>query len=168
MGTFSESIKEYRKQLGKGQIKEAYQGLMDYFSSLRLHLKNKYPDYFVSGDVNYGRMDFSYFSFSPASLKKHGLKVVILFIHDTFTFEIWLAGYNKNVQANYLKLFEERKWSKYTLAPSAKGVDYIVKHALAENVDFSDLDSLTQRIERGSLSFIHDMEKLVSQLIEKE
>ena len=168
MGNFSESIKEYRRQLEKGHIKEAYQGLMKYIAGLRLHLKNKYPDYFVSGDVNYGQMDFSYFYFFPASLKKSNLKIVILFIHETFTFEIWLAGYNKNVQERYLKLFKEDKWNKYTLAVTSGGIDYIVKHTLAENADFNDLDALTHQIETGALNFIRDIEKSVSQLIAKD
>jgi hypothetical protein len=60
---------EYKKQLEKGAIKEAYRGLMDYFNALRLFFKNKYPDYFVSGSVYYGYMDMTYFSFTPGSLK---------------------------------------------------------------------------------------------------
>ena len=36
---------------------------------LRTQLKNKYPDYFVSGSIYYGYMDMTYFSFFPESLK---------------------------------------------------------------------------------------------------
>ena len=49
METFHESMHEYRKQLEKGAIKEAYRGLMEYFNALRVYFKKKYPDYFVSG-----------------------------------------------------------------------------------------------------------------------
>ena len=49
MASFNEYISEYRKQLEKGTIKKAYKGLMEYIMDLRTHFKNKYPDYFVSG-----------------------------------------------------------------------------------------------------------------------
>ena len=45
---FQESIHEYRKELKKGMIQEAYRGLMTYIRGLRTHLKNEYPNWFVS------------------------------------------------------------------------------------------------------------------------
>jgi hypothetical protein len=51
MESFHENMKEYRKQLEKGAIKKAYRGLMGYFNALRLFLKNKYPNHFVSSSV---------------------------------------------------------------------------------------------------------------------
>lgn len=158
-----ESITEYRKQLGKGYIREAYKGLMGYIMDLRLYLKNKYPDYFISGSVQQGYMDFTYFSFFPQSLRERNLKVVILFIHDTFTFEAWLSGYNKNVQTSYWKLFKASNWNKYHLAPTVKGVDYILQYSLARDADFSDTDALTKKIEQGALSFIKDIEDFLSE-----
>ena len=100
MKSFPEYMTEYRIQLEKGDIKEAYNGLMEYFNALRLHFKKKYPDYFVSGSVYYGYMDMTYFSFFPKSLKRLKLKIAIVFIHDTFRFEVWLAGNNRTVQKN--------------------------------------------------------------------
>ena len=72
--TFYESMNEYKKQLEKGVIIEAYRGLMEYFNSLRLHFKKKYPDDSVSGSVYYGYMDMTYFSFFRKSLKHRKLK----------------------------------------------------------------------------------------------
>ena len=103
MESFDKYLTEYRKQLQKGTVKEAYKGLMGYIDNLRLHLKNKYPDYFIS-DVHYGLMDYTYFYFFPKTLKRQNLKIMILFIHESFKFEVLLAGYNKNVQAQYWKL----------------------------------------------------------------
>ncbi|WGM90070.1 MAG: hypothetical protein NUK63_02825 [Candidatus Bathyarchaeum tardum] len=51
MKLFHECMQEYRKQVQKGAITEAYRGLMDYFNSLRLYFKKIYPDYSVSGTV---------------------------------------------------------------------------------------------------------------------
>jgi hypothetical protein len=160
--TIHEYIDEYRRQLAKGDIREAYKALMGYFENLRLHLENKYPDYFVSGSVRYGFMDYTYFYFYPKSLKRQKLKIVLLFIHDTFTIQIWLAGYNKAVQAKYWKVFKESSWNKYHVAPTTKGVDFIVEHRLIENPDFSDLDKLTKQIETETLKFIEDIEAFLS------
>ena len=158
MKSFHEYMKEYRKQIEKGDIKKAYKGLMEYIMELRLYFKNKYPEYFVSSSIYYGYMDMSYFSFFPESLKLRKLKVAIVFIHDTIRFEAWLAGSNKQVQTKYWKLFKESDWNKYRIPSSIKGIDSIIEFILVENPDFSELDSLTKHIERGTLEFIKDVE----------
>ena len=162
MESLPEYVKEYRKQLEKGYIQKAYQGLMEYIMDLRTHFKNKYPDYFVSGSIYYGYMDMTYFAFSPESLKKRNLKIAIVFIHDTFRFEVWLAGYNKQVQQKYWKLFKESNWNKYHIVPTTKSVDSIIEYTLVDNPDFSDLDALTKHIEKGTLNFINDIEDFLS------
>ena len=162
MTSFHEYVNEYKKQLEKGAIKEAYKGLMEYIMDLKTHFKNKYPDYFVSGSIYYGYMDMTYFSFFPKSLKHRGLKIAIVFVHDTFRFEVWLAGYNKQVQTKYWKLFKESGWDKYHVVSTTKDVDSIMEYILVDNPDFSDLDTLTKQIERGTLKFIKDVESFLS------
>jgi hypothetical protein len=162
--SFHNYLNEYRKQLEKGDIKKAYKGLMEYFENLRLYLKNKYPDYFLSGSVHFGQMDFTYFYFFPKTLKRQKLKIVILFIHDTFKIEVWLSGYNRSVQVKYWKLFKETGWKEYHIAPTTKGVNYIADFVLVDNPDFSNLDALTNQIEKGTLKFIKDVEDFLSKL----
>jgi hypothetical protein len=162
MVSFQESIDEYKKQLKKGAIKEAYRGLMNYFMSLRSYFKNKYPDYYVSGSLYQGYMDMTYFAFFPESLKHRKLKIAIVFIHDTATFEVWLIGYNKQVQTKYWKLIKENNWNKYHLPQTPKGFDYIIEAVLVDNPDFNDLDALTKQIEQGTLKFIKDVENFLS------
>jgi hypothetical protein len=163
MGSFHENMTEYRKQLEKGAIQRAYQGLMNYIMRLRSYFENKYPDYSVSGSVYFGYMDMTYFSFFPKSLKLRGLKVGIVFVHSKFRFEVWLFGYNKGVQAKYWKLFKESGWNKHNVPSTTKGVDYIIEGILVENPDFNNLDALTKQIERGTLEFIKDVESFLSQ-----
>ena len=64
-------------------------------------------------------MDYTYIYFFPKSLKRQNLKVVILFTHESFKFEVLLAGYNRAVQAKYWKLFKEKGFNKYHLASTA-------------------------------------------------
>ncbi len=162
MTSFQESMSEYRKQLEKGTIQRAYQGLMDYIMDLRSHFANKYPDYSVSGSIYFGYLDMTYFSFFPESLKLRRLKVGIVFVHRTFRFEVWLFGYNKGIQAKYWRLFKQSNWNKYHIPSTTKGVDSIIEGILVENPDFGDLDALTKQIEKGTLKFIEDIEDFLS------
>ncbi len=152
----------YRKQMQKGDIQEAYRRLMDYLMELRTYFSNKYPEYFVSGNIYYGYMDMSYFSFFPESLKKKKLKIGIVFCHDTCRFEVWLFGYNKQIQTQYWKLFKESDWKKYHLPPTTKGVDFILQAMLVKDPDFNELEKLTAQIEKGTLLFIADVEEFLS------
>lgn len=162
MESFQETMMEYRKQLEKGAIPRAYRGLMEYIMDLKTYFKNKYPDYFVSGSIYYGFMDMTYFSFFPNSLKDRNLKIAIVFIHETFRFEVWLAGFNKQVQTQTWKLFKESGWNRHHIVPTTKGVDSIVECVLVDNPDFGDLDALTKQIESGTLNFIEDIESFLS------
>ena len=162
MKPFHEYMNEYRKHMKKGSIQVAYKGLIEYIMDLRLHFKNRYPDYFVSGSIYYGYMDMTYFSFIPESLKRRKLRIAIVFIHEMCRFEVWLAGYNKKVQSEYWKLFKESEWNKYHIVSTIKDVDSIIEYILVDNPDFSDLDNLTVQIERGTLNFISDIEDFLS------
>jgi hypothetical protein len=161
MEAFHEFVNEYKKQLEQGAVQRAYKGLMEYVMALRTHFKNKYPEYVVSGSIYYGYMDMTYFSFNPKSLKERSLKIAIVFVHEAFRFEVWLAGYNKQVQAKYWKLFKESGWEKYRIVPTTRGADSILEHILVGNPDFSDLDALTRQIEAGTLEFIEEVESFL-------
>jgi len=163
MEPFYEYLPEYRIQLENRAIKKAYKGLMEYIMELRNHFDNNFPDYFVSGSIYHGYMDMTYFSIFPNSLKQRRLKIPIVFLHDAFRFEVWLAGYNKKVQLNYWKLFRDSAWKKYQIVSTIKGTDSIVEHILVDNPDFKDLDSLTNQIESATLEFIEDVEIFLSQ-----
>ena len=162
MESFHENIIEYRKQLEKGAIKKAYRGLMEFIMDLRTYFKTKYPDYSVSGSIYQGYMDMTFFTFFPKSLKDRNLKIAVVFLHDAFRFEVWLTGYNKQVQTEYWKLFKESGWNKYHLVSTTEGADSILEYILTDNPDFSDLDALTKRIEGETLKFVMDVENFLS------
>ena len=161
MKSFQENMMEYRKQLEKGAIQKAYQGLMQYMMSLKNHVSTQYPDFSVSGSMYYGYMDMTYFSVVPGSLKDRDLKIAIVFVYDAFRFEVWLSGRNQKVLAEYWKIFTESGWDKYTIAPQGKWADSILEHILVDNPDFSDVEALTGQIEQGTLKFIQDVESFL-------
>lgn len=162
MKTLQENMAEFKKQLEKGTIQKAYLGLMEYMMSLKNHFSSKYPDYSTSGSLYSGYMDMTYFSIFPRSLKDRDLKIAIVFLYDTFRFEIWLSGKNKRVLAEYWQIISKSKWNKYKIVEPAKGVDSVVEHILADKPDFSDLNALTKQIEQGTLKFIQDIERFLA------
>ncbi len=161
MRSFHEYVDEFQIQLQKGQIQQAYRGLMEYMLGLKSYLKKKYPDYFVSGSMYYGYMDMTYFSIIPKFFKDKKLKFAIVFNFETFGFEVWLSAVNKNVLMEYWNLIKERNWDKYRIVKPGKGIDSILEFSLVNNPDFRNIDSLTKEIEKGTLNFINDVEKFL-------
>ena len=162
MVSLQENMIEYKIQLKKGAIQKAYKGLMEYMTSLRSHFAKKFSDYSLPGNIYYGFMDMTYFSILPKSLKERDLKIAIVFLYDTFRFEIWLSGRNKKVLTNYWEIIKEKNWDKYKVTAPLKGVDSIVESVLADNPDFSDLETLTNQIEQGTVKFIQDIESFLN------
>lgn len=162
MTEFNEYMEEYKKQLEKGIIQKAYQGLMEYIMGLRTYFESNFPEYTVSGNVYHGYMDMTYFALFTPSLKDRKLKIALVFIYDPFRFEVWLSGSNKQVQSKYWKLFKENNWDKYHIVPSLDGADSIVEHILVADPNFDDLNALTNKIEKGTIRFIEDIEGFLS------
>ncbi len=154
---FSQAMSEYKKQLEKGTIKEAYTGLMDYMAHLRSYFEHKYSQIPVSGSLYFGFMDMTYFALFPAAVKEKKLKVAVVFLHEQFRFEVWLAGANKAVQSKFWHFFQENNWKRYTIPQTTSGTDSILEHVLVENPNFNDLDALTEQIENGTLAFIEEV-----------
>jgi hypothetical protein len=110
MASFNESMQDYKQQLKRGLIQQAYRGLMDYMQGLKTFFRNRYPQAFVSGNLYQGVMDMTYFSFVPAALKSRDLKIAIVFVYEAFRFEAWLSGCNRPVQARYWEIIRESTW----------------------------------------------------------
>lgn len=162
MESLQESMIEYRNQLEMGSIQKAYKGLMDFFGNLKSHFNKKHPEFSAAGSLYFGYMDMTYFALFPEILKQRGLKIAIVFLHEQFRFEVWLAGVNKQVQTKYWNLFKEDGWEKYPTVSSLKGADSIVESILVEDPDFNDLEALTRQIENGTLKFIQEIESFLT------
>jgi hypothetical protein len=154
-------FEEYKKQMRKGVIQSAYQGIMKFFMSLRNELRKRHSKFEVSG-IQWGYMDQTYFLFYPQSLKKRGLKVAIVFVHDAFRFDAWLASRNAAYRKKYWQLFKDRGYDQYRLVPSTNAVDPILEHTLVAEPDFSDQDALTAQIENRVMKFIEEVDEFLA------
>lgn len=155
-------INEYRKQVEKGEIKIAYQAIMEFMSGLKIYLRKKHPGHFVSGSLYYGLMDMTYFSFTSPVLKKMQLKTAVVFVHEKTGIEIWLAGVNKEVQKRYWEILRNNAPEAYNVPSSIKGVDFIIEYDVANSPDFDNQAELMVRIEKGLITFERDMEKILA------
>lgn len=162
MPSLQDSMLEYHRQLARGHIQVAYRGLMDYLLSLRAHFQNAHPGYAVPSNIYFGYMDMTYFSIVPPALQAKKLKIAVVFLHEAFRFEIWLAGVNKQVQNHYWKLFKDSGWDRYRLVPTTRGADSILESVLVAQPDFNDPDALTRQVESGTLEFITDIESFLA------
>lgn len=160
MQSIQEAMNEFQEQLKRGAVQQAYKALLDFMLDLRTHFQKMYPGYTVSG-LYQGTMDMTYFAIVPPFLKERGLKIAIVFNYDPFRFEAWLSGTNRQIQRKYWELIKDSQWSDYRVVTPAKGIDSIVEYDLAEEFDFSDLGSLTTRIEANTVQFINDVERFV-------
>lgn len=98
MQTLNDAIREYTAQLQKGQIQEAYKGIMTFMSGLKTYLQSRHKQYATTG-LYFGYMDMTYFAFTPPELKDRNLKIAIIYLHQENRFELWLGGTNRKVQA---------------------------------------------------------------------
>lgn len=155
--SFSVYIDEFRKHLDKGYIQKAYQGLIEYIMQLRRHFQKKFPTYRVSGSIYYGYMDMSYFAVIPEYLKPLKLKIAVVFVFETFQFEVWLSAANKKILKKYWNHIKDHNWTNYQVPSSLKNKDSILEHVLVEDPDFIDLDALTAKIEKGTLDFMENV-----------
>lgn len=153
-------IEEYTRQLESGNVPKGYKGLMEYLMSLRTRFIKLYPTEFTVGRFYQGYMDMSYFAITPKSLKSQKIKIGVVFNHEKIRFEIWLVGQNKQVQKEYWSLLKGRDWNKYRISQTAQ--DSIIEHVLVEKPDFSDMDSLTEKIENETVKFIKDIIAVLS------
>jgi hypothetical protein len=162
MDNLEKYMLSYQKQLRQGDIKKAYRGLMTYLNQLRHSLDSKHPNFVVSDSVQPGTMDVSYFYFFPKQMKQLKLKVVIVFVHETFTFEAWLSGVNKSAQAEHWSDFSKIKMEDTELAPTPTGEFYLLKRTLVNDANFKDLDALSQQVETNALNFIDNIEAVLA------
>jgi hypothetical protein len=151
----------FRVLLAEGAIQNAYAGLMGYFGTLKTHFKRHYPQFAQPGGTYYGMMDMTYFSLLPQPLKGRQLKIAIVFVYDTFTFEVWLSGANRDVQAAYWEMIKANGWDQYTLSSNPKKEDFILGEILAADPDFGNLDLLTEQIVTETAVFITDVERFL-------
>lgn len=136
----------YKEQLKKGDIQEAYVGLVKYVTRLRTSLSKNLSETYSFGSIFQGYMDYTYFYYSNDFLKKRKLKAGLVLNHTETQFEIWLLGQTAPIQERYWPYFKTTRWNNdRTTKPQYSILETIV----VEKPNFNDLEALTRQIEDG-------------------
>lgn len=152
-------VEIYKEQLDKGDIQNAYAGLVKYMTRLGTILSKDLSDKYSFGGLLQGYMDYTYIYYSNDFLKNRKLKMGLVLNHTEMRFEIWLLGQTIPVQKKYWQHFKDTKWNKDRVEMPQYSIAEVV---LVESPDFNDLDALTKQIERKLLDITGKIQKDVS------
>lgn len=99
-------------------------------------------------------MEYSYFQFSDDTTKRMGLKIVVVFVHSDFGFEVWISGCNRQIQRQYYNLLMQSSLPVF-LTPDPDHLDYIVKFPIEANPAHIDCDALLDMVSDTCVQAIH-------------
>ena len=151
-------INDYKNIIQTTNLQQGYQEFIKFFRYLRIYLEKELQDYIFTGNIVENNMDYSYFQFTDKELKTKGLKIVIVFVHKEFNYQVWLSGVNRRIQAEYynkLKGFN----NKYILTTNPEKLDYIFKNELISECCYDNLDKLMNEIKYKVTDFIADIKQ---------
>jgi hypothetical protein len=81
-------VNSYKEQLEKGDIREAYTGLVKYITRLGTSLSKNLSKSYSFGALFQGYMDYTYFYYSNDFLKRRKLKMGLVLNHPKVQFEV--------------------------------------------------------------------------------
>ena len=107
-------------------------------------------------------MDMTYFSFTPKALSVLGLKIAIVFLHESFSFQVWLSARKRQLQGKFIDLFRQKGWNPAEISTVGPGIDSIVENGLVRKPDFEDPLSLSDLILADTLEFSGKIESFLT------
>lgn len=142
----SKCIEFYKNQLVQGDIQFAYLTLMKYVAEL----KAKFPQQYSTGNISFGYLDYTYFSFFNEYLRNHKLRFGIVLNHEKMQFELWLMGQNASIQKEYWEIFKDTDWNQdIKIMPKYS----VLEVCLEDKIDFENKDTMTAAIIDKSIFF---------------
>lgn len=152
--TFNEIVAVYKEHLEKGEIQQAYKGLLKYLMKIKAHLGRTLSDQYSFGNCSPGYLDYSYFPFFNDFLRKKDLRLGVVLNHKEMRFELWLMGQNAETQKHYWEILKDTKWNEKQIKMPKYSV---LETILVENPNFNDLNSLTAEIEKETVQISNEV-----------
>ncbi|RAV98435.1 DUF7000 family protein [Pseudochryseolinea flava] len=157
---FSHHVAAYKAQLDKGDIQQAYAGLVKFVMRLGSTLEKKLAKHYAVGNLFQGYMDYTYFYYTNDFLKERKLKFGLVLNHSKMRFEIWLLGQTIPIQEKYWAFFKTTQWNE---GRTTKPTYAILETSLIDAPNFDDLELLAKQIEKKliivSKAIIQDVKK---------
>ena len=152
-------LEEYQNLIQNTNLQKGYQEFIRLFRWLRINLQNRFSSFRFQGNIVENNMEYSYFQFSDDTLKQMGLKIVVVFVHSDFRFEIWISGCNRQVGRGLVgtgdDLFDGLQSLPVFLTPDPDHLDYIVKFPIEANPAHIDCDALLDMVSDTCVQAIH-------------
>ncbi|MFA5274519.1 MAG: hypothetical protein WC339_03450 [Candidatus Izemoplasmatales bacterium] len=161
MSGLQADIAIYQAQLQRGNIQNAYKGILTFLSCFRTYLSEKHPTH-RSGALYAGYMDMSYFSHTPEDIVKRKLKIALVYLHESGSFEAWLCGNNRQIQINMITELSNRELGRFHLSKPLPGVDSIVECSLETKPNFDRPEWLMNELENRLMVFIQEIRDIVA------
>lgn len=158
MSELNRLVTEYTHQLQQGKIQIAYRGILDFLGKLRAAIMKNHPA-FEAGNLYQGRLDMSFFSLSTAVLKRAGLKVVVVYQHESGQFELWLSARNRATVERFGTLAGDVAQGEAAAIPDPDNRDAMVTARLVTEPDFDDPAGLIRIIDQRVGAFVLTVEK---------
>jgi hypothetical protein len=152
-------IKEYESIMESTNLQRGYQELIKFFRYLKIYLEKEMTDYKFTGNIVENNMDYSYFQFYNEIFKNKGLKIVVVYVHKTCNYEVWLSGINRQTQVKYYEKIKGKKY-KYELTSDPNRFDYILKEKIIEECNYKDLNNLLIKMSNKIQCFIDDIKAI--------
>ncbi len=153
MKTLSQLVSDYTACLQQKDLRLAYKGILEFMSKLRADFIKRYPQY-DAGSMYPGYLDMSYFSLSTQSLKDKGLKLAVVYLHQSGHFEVWLSAKNRAILKKYQPAVGRILADTPTLFHDPGNQDAVVEATLTSAPDFDDPAALIDTIEQGVAMFV--------------
>lgn len=160
MNNLNRHIEHYNQQLKLGHIQKAYRGIMEMMSQLKIAWDNQYPET-PSGSLYAGYMDMTFISVKPTVLSDMDVRVSIVYLHESHTFEAWLVARNRKIQSQIHDQLKTKDLGPYILSELGPGIDSIIAMTCIADPDFDDTEELIKGIIEKTQEFIADMVGLV-------
>ena len=151
------SIEIYKEQLDNGYIQVAYLALTKYVAEL----KSNFPKEYRTGNISFGYLDYTYFSFFNTFLRDQKLRFGVVLNHRKIQIELWLMGQNANVQKKYWEILKKSKWN----SDRNKMPRYSVLEVVLENqIDFNNKKRMTENIITQPLSLSQEIQQYLKRV----
>lgn len=137
---------EYKKLQDTTNIQDCYQHTIQALKYICSKLEEEMTNYHFMNRFVENQMNFSYFQLTNDSLKNKKLKIQVIFVHKTCTFEVWISGYNRKTQKNYYSSLPNELDAFEKCADPLKN-DYLLKKKLSRTLTRDDIQSILLEIK---------------------
>lgn len=143
--------------MDNGYIQVAYLALTKYVAEL----KSNFPKKYCTGNISFGYLDYTYFSFFNTFLRDQKLRFRVVLNHRKMQIELWLMGQNANIQKKYWEILKNSKWN----SDRNKMPRYSVLEVVLENqIDFNNKKRMTENIITQPLSLSQEIQQYLKRV----